>query len=483
MKHFKMLIDGQIVESASGKAAVVYNPANQEPVAEISLGDREDAALALGAAERAFPGWARTDPEKRGELLHRASDLIRERAEEIARLLTMEQGKPLRYAKREVLSSAEAMDYYAEEGKRNFGEIVPQSSRRTRSLVVRQPLGVAAVISPWNYPVDLLAWKLAPALAAGCTVVAKPSSKAPLAATEFIRAIHEAGIPPGVLNLVHGSGGEVGRELVESPISRKVSFTGETATGKEIMERSAKQVKRLSLELGGHSPAIVCEDANVEEAAESCMYRAFSNMGQICISVNRIYVHDAVAEEFADELLKKTGKLKIGDGLDPEVDLGPMFSEIQRKKTKDHIANATGKGAEILYGGREPEGEEYSRGFFFLPTVLDKMNHSMRMMREETFGPVAPMMRFSSNEEALKLANDTRYGLAAYVFTEDMSTAFLLAEGLEAGSVGINLNNPIVPQAPFGGWKESGLGRERSRAALHEYMEEKHIRIGLGEGI
>jgi succinate-semialdehyde dehydrogenase/glutarate-semialdehyde dehydrogenase len=478
-----MLIDGKATESASGETAVIKNPANQEPVAEVFLGDREDAALALEAAERAFPGWARTDPQNRGDLLHLGADLVRNRSEEIALLLTMEQGKPLRYARREVEGSAEALAYYAEEGKRNFGEIVPSASERSRSLVIRQPLGVAAVISPWNYPVDLLAWKLAPALAAGCTVVAKPSSRAPLAATAFAEAVHEAGLPSGVLNLVHGSGREVGRELVESPISRKVSFTGETKTGKEIMERSAQHVKRPSLELGGHSPFIVCEDAAIEEAAESCLQRAFSNMGQICISVNRIYVHEAVAEEFADELVRRTERLKIGDGLDPEVDLGPMFSEEQRKKTKAHISDALARGATVLCGGREPEGEKYSKGFFFLPTVLDRMDHSMRMMREETFGPVAPMMRFSANEEALKLANDSRYGLAAYVFTEDLTTALRFAERLEAGSVGVNLNNVIVPSAPFGGWKESGLGRERCRAALYEYMEEKHIRIGLRERI
>ncbi|MDD5768578.1 MAG: aldehyde dehydrogenase family protein, partial [Methanothrix sp.] len=252
MKLFKMLIDGVAIESKAGKVAVIKNPANQEPVATVSLGGREDAALALGAAKRAFSGWAKTDPEERGALLHRAAGLVRERSEEIALLLTMEQGKPLRYARREVVGSAEAFDLYAEEGKRNFGEVVPQSSSRSRSMVIRQPLGVAAVISPWNYPVDLLAWKLAPALAAGCTVVAKPSSKAPLAATEFVMAVTEAGLPPGVMNLVHGTGGEVGTELVESPISRKVSFTGGTRTGKEIMEKASRHVKRLSLELGGH---------------------------------------------------------------------------------------------------------------------------------------------------------------------------------------------------------------------------------------
>ena len=483
MKRFKMLIDGVQRESASGKVGVIYNPANGKPVAEVAFGGREDAGLALKAADRAFPGWSGTDPGKRGDLLHRAADLVRLRSEEIGRLLTMEQGKPLRYAKREVEGSAEALDFYAEEGKRSFGEVVPTPGRRTRSLVIRQPLGVAAIISPWNYPVDLLAWKLAPALAAGCTVVAKPASGAPLAATAFAEAVAEAGFPAGVINLVNGPGGEVGSELVESPISRKVSFTGNTETGKEIMERSARQIKRLSLELGGHSPAIVCEDADLAAAAEACVQRAFSNMGQICISINRIYVHDSIAEEFAERLVKKTEKLRIGDGLDPEVDLGPMFSEAERQKTKSHIADALARGAALLCGGREPEGEMYSRGFFFLPTVLERMDHSMRMMREETFGPVAPMMSFSTDDEALRLANDSRYGLAAYVFTDDMTRAFRLAERLEAGSVGVNTTSPIVPGAPFGGWKESGLGRERSRSALYEYMEEKHIRIGLGEEI
>ncbi len=483
MKRFKMLIDGVASESASGRFAVIKNPANQEPVAEVSLGGREDAALALKAAKRAFPGWAKTDPEERGDLLSRAADLVRMRSDEIGRLLTMEEGKPLRYAKREVEGSAEALDFYAEEGKRCFGEVVPSPSPRTKSLVIRQPLGVAAIISPWNYPVDLLAWKLAPALAAGCTVVAKPSSGAPLAATAFVEAAQGAGFPPGVINLVHGPGGEVGAELVESPISRKVSFTGNTETGKGIMERAAKQIKRLSLELGGSSPAVVCEDADLEAAAEACVQRAFYNMGQICISINRIYVHDSIAEEFAERLVKKTEQLRIGDGLDPEVDLGPMFSEAQRQKTKSHIADALARGAALLCGGKEPEGEKFRRGFFFLPTVLDRMDHSMRMMREETFGPVAPMMRVSTDEEALKLANDSRYGLAAYVFTDDMTRAFQLAEGLEAGSVGVNTTSPIVPGAPFGGWKESGLGRERSHSALYDYMETKHIRIGLEEEI
>lgn len=482
MERFKMLIDGEEVDSATGRGALITNPATGEAVAEVALGGRSEARLALEAAARAFPAWAEREPRVRGGLLRRGAEAVREEIEEIALLLTMEQGKPLAYARREVAGSAEALEYYAEEGERITGEVVP-SSGRSRSLVIRQPLGVAAVISPWNYPVDLLAWKVAPALAAGCTVVAKPSSQAPLAATRFVMAVAGAGLPAGVINLVHGSGQEVGGALVESPIPRKVSFTGETDTGKEIMAKAAKTVKRLSLELGGHAPAIVCDDADLDGAAAACVQRAFSNMGQICISVNRIYVQEAVAEEFAGKVVERTERLRIGDGLDPNVDLGPIFSEAQRKKTEDHIADALERGARVLWGGRRPEGEKFRRGFFFLPTVLDRMDPSMRMMKEETFGPVAPMMSFSTDEEALRLANASRYGLAAYVFTGDMKRGLFFAERLEAGSVGVNTTSPIVPGAPFGGWKESGLGRERSRSALYEYMEEKHIRIDLGEEI
>ena len=482
MERFKMLIDGEEVDSASGRGALIINPATGEGVAEVALGGRLEAKLALEAAARAFPAWASREPRGRGGILRRGAEAVREEVEEIAHLLTMEQGKPLAYARREVAGSAKALEYYAEEGERIKGEVVPSSGRR-RSLVIRQPLGVAAVISPWNYPVDLLAWKVAPALAAGCTVVAKPSSQAPLAATSFVMAVAGAGLPSGVINLVHGSGQEVGGALVESPIPRKVSFTGETDTGKEIMAKAAKTVKRLSLELGGNSPAVVCDDADLDGAAEACVQRAFSNMGQICISVNRIYVQEEVAEEFAGKVVERTERLRIGDGLDPDVELGPMFSEAQRQKTEAHIADAREKGARVLWGGKRLEGDEYSRGFFFLPTVLDRMDPSMRMMREETFGPVAPMMSFSTDEEAVRLANASRYGLAAYVFTGDMTRGLWFAERLEAGSVGVNTTSPILPGAPFGGWKESGLGRERSRSALYEYMEEKHIRIGLGREI
>ena len=480
MYQSQMLIDGRDLplEEGGDRRAVIYNPANQEAVAEVAVGSRQDARLALQAAERAFLLWSKTSSQKRGEILHEAAGRVRDSSERIARLLTLEQGKPLKYARTEVLSSADVLDYYAEEGKRNYGEWI--TGPRSRSIVLRQPIGVAALITPWNYPVDLLAWKVAPCLAAGCTFVAKPPSLAPLAATEFVRAVSQAGLPAGAANVVHGPGGEVGAELVESPISRKIAFTGETATGRSIMAAAAAHIKRVSLELGGQSPFIVCADADIKAAAASAAQRAFSNMGQICISVNRIYVADEVAEAFADELVARAERFKIGSGLDPDVDLGPMFSRAQRVKTREHVADALEKGAELLSGGREPEGEAYEKGYFFLPTVLCRADHKMKVMQEETFGPVAPVMKFKSLEEAISLANDSPYGLAAYIFTSDLKTALLAAEGLEAGGIGVNVNNVVDLQAPFGGWKESGIGRELGRWGLEAYMETKHIRLGMG---
>lgn len=477
MHQTHMIIDGEQLPISSHKVETIYNPANQEPVALVSVGTRQDARMALEAAKKAFPLWSETSCEKRAELLHSAADLVRERAVSIARLLTQEQGKPLKNARAEILSSADILDYYAEEGRRNVGEWMATS--RGRSVVLRQPVGVAALITPWNYPVDLLSWKVGPCLAAGCTFVAKPPSRAPVAATEFVRAISDTGLPAGVVNVVHGPGGEVGAELVENPISRKIAFTGQTETGRWIMSQAAHHIKRISLELGGHSPFIVCGDADIEKAAAACAQRAFSNMGQICISVNRVYVAEEVAEEFTDRLVQQAEKLRIGNGLAENVDLGPMFSKEQRAKTKEHVTDALNRGAELLSGGREPEGEAFEKGCFFLPTVLDRADHKMRIMREETFGPVAPIMKFKTVDEAIKLANDSNYGLAAYIYTRDISTGIQAAERLEAGGVGVNINNVMDYQMPFGGWKESGIGRELGHYGLESFLEIKHIRLGI----
>ncbi|HDH09729.1 MAG TPA: NAD-dependent succinate-semialdehyde dehydrogenase [Chloroflexi bacterium] len=478
MKAVQMLIDGDWRSAES--TYYVFNPANiDEVVAEVALGTRRDAQEAIEAAYRAFASWARTSPFERAELLKKAATIVMERIEEIARLLTLENGKPLKDSRKEIGFAARVLQYYAEEATRIFGEWVPTISPSIRSIVIRQPVGVAGLIVPWNFPVDLLAWKLGPALAAGCTVVIKPSSEAPVAATEFARAVNDAGFPPGVINVVPGRASEVGTELVENPKVAKLAFTGETETGKHILEKAARHLKRVSLELGGNAPAIVCDDAPLEVAIPGCVRRAFSHMGQICISINRVYVLEGVADAFIKGVLEATAKIKIGNGLNPETDLGPMFREELRQRTKEHIKDALEKGARLLYGGREPEGEEYKKGFFFTPTVLVDVDHRMRIMREETFGPVMPIMVVRSLEEAVSLANDTRYGLAAYVFTKDLSRAIDLTERLEAGGVAVNVNDVTELQAPFGGWKQSGIGRELSRHALDGYLEYKHIRIGL----
>ena len=478
MKAVQMLIDGDWRSAES--TYYVFNPANiDEVVAEVALGTRRDAQEAIEAAYRAFASWARTSPFERAELLKKAATIVMERIEEIARLLTLENGKPLKDSRKEIGFAARVLQYYAEEATRIFGEWVPTISPSIRSIVIRQPVGVAGLIVPWNFPVDLLAWKLGPALAAGCTVVIKPSSEAPVAATEFARAVNDAGFPPGVINVVPGRASEVGTELVENPKVAKLAFTGETETGKHILEKAARHLKRVSLELGGNAPAIVCDDAPLEVAIPGCVRRAFSHMGQICISINRVYVLEGIADAFIEGVLEATAKIKIGNGLDPETELGPMFREELRQRTKEHIEDALEKGARLLYGGSEPEGEEYKKGFFFTPTVLVDVDHRMRIMREETFGPVMPIMVVRSLEEAVSLANDTRYGLAAYVFTKDLSRAIELTERLEVGGVAVNVNDVTELQAPFGGWKQSGIGRELSRHALDGYLEYKHIRIGL----
>ncbi|MBC7097616.1 NAD-dependent succinate-semialdehyde dehydrogenase [Candidatus Bipolaricaulota bacterium] len=478
MKSVQMLVDGEWLSAKS--TYYVINPANtDEVVAEVALGTRGDASEAVEAAHRAFASWSETSPFERAELLRKAAAIVKERIEEISRLLTLENGKTLKDSRKEIDFAARVLHYYAEEATRIFGEWVPTLSQSVRSIVIRQPVGVAGLIVPWNFPIDLLAWKLGPALAAGCTVVIKPSSEAPVAATEFVRAVNDAGFPPGVINVIPGKASEVGMELVENPKVVKLAFTGETETGKYILEKAAKHLKRVSLELGGNAPAIVCSDAPLEIAVSGCVRRAFSHMGQICISINRVYVVKEIADIFVEKVLDAVAKLKVGNGLDPETDLGPMFRDNLRQRTKEHIEDALKKGARLLFGGTEPKGKEYEKGFFFMPTVLSGVNHQMRIMKEETFGPVMPIMVVHDHKQALELANDTRYGLAAYVFTRDLSRAVKLAERLEAGGIAVNVNDVTELQAPFGGWKQSGIGRELSRHALESYLEYKHIRIGI----
>jgi len=483
MEEPRMLIDGEWVDAQGGETFEVINPATSEVIAHVPKGAPEDAQKALEAADRAFKEWSILPPIKRGTILRQAAQLARERREELGRVLTIEQGKPLKEAIGEINASAEALEYFAEEARRMIGETIPTDSPRRRSIVIKQPIGVVVAIGPWNYPVLLLSWKLGPALIAGCTVVAKPPSEAPLAATRFIALLQEAGALPGVVNIVTGPGREVGRALVANPLCRKVALTGQTETGKKIMRLAAGDLKRLSLELGGHCPLIVCEDADLDAAVKGGVYRSFRNMGQICNAINRIYVHESIFQPFVDKFVKRTAALKIGNGLEnPNMDLGPMTTDAGRQKVREHIQDAVSKGAKILYGGKEPPGQEFEKGFFFEPTVLVDVNHDMKVMREETFGPVAPIMAVASLDEAIEYANDSPYGLVAYVYTRDLAKAITAAERLEYGTVGINNVSGGEVAFPYGGWKQSGIGVENSSHAVEEYLQMKHIRIDIGEG-
>ena len=477
----QMLIDGAWVDARSGATFEVHNPANGTLIAHVPRADEEDADLALRAADRAFKPWAATPPIQRAAVLKKAATLVRERRETLGRLLTSEQGKPLREAMGEITASADALEYYAEAARRMLGEVIPTDSPNRRSIVIRQPVGVVVAIGPWNYPVLLMSWKIAPALIAGCTVVAKPPSATPLAVIRFVECLVEAGVPPGVLNVVTGPGSTLGEALVTHPLTRKVALTGQTDTGKEIMRLAAKGIKRLSLELGNHSPLIVAPDANLEAAVKGGVYRSFRNCGQICNAVNRIYVHRSLYDAYVEAFVKATKALKIGDPLaDPDVDLGPMTTAEGVAKVREHVEDAVAKGARVLCGGKPPEGEQFAHGFYFEPTVLVDVTHEMKVMREETFGPVAPIMAVESVEEAIAYANDTPYGLVAYLYTNNLKTALTAAEALEYGTVGVNNVAGGEVAFPYAGWKESGFGVELSHHGLEEYLHVKHIRFDLG---
>ncbi len=476
-----LLIDGQWRASADGATLDVTNPATGEVVQTISQATVADVQAALEAAERAFPVWAGMSARERARIMHRAMEIFRGRLEEAARLLTLEHGKPLNDSRKECAYSADVIDFYAEEGRRLEGTHFAGDLGPTHSFVLKQPLGVVAAITPWNFPVDLLAWKLGPGLAAGCTFVIKPPSEAPLAATLFVRSFVEAGIPPGVLNIVTGPGRTVGAELVTNPISRKIAFTGSTATGLWIAEQAARQLKHVTLELGGSAPFVVCDDADLDIAVPEALRRAFSHTGQICISVNRIYVHRARYDEFVARFADAASRLRVtADGIaEPDADMGPLINQAGLETVRQHVTDAVERGATVLTGGRAPDGPQYARGFFYLPTVLTGVTRDMRVMREETFGPVAPIAVFDTLEEGVRMANDSPYGLAAYVYTSDLDKAFYAAKHIRAGGVGINVNDITDIRGPFGGMKMSGIGRELGAPGMDAYLEVKHVRVRI----
>ncbi|HML20525.1 MAG TPA: NAD-dependent succinate-semialdehyde dehydrogenase [Aggregatilinea sp.] len=473
-----LLINGQWVASSDGGTQDVTNPANGSVIRTISKGTAADVQAALEAATAAFPVWAGLSARERAAIMHRAMDIFRANLDEANRLLTQEHGKPLNDSNKENSYSADVIDFYAEEGRRLDGTHFAGDIGPTHSFVLRQPIGVVGAITPWNFPVDLLAWKLGPGLAAGCTFVIKPPSEAPLAATLFVKSFVEAGIPAGVLNIVTGPGRSVGAEIVTNPLSRKVAFTGSTATGLWIAQQAAQQLKPVTLELGGSAPFVVADDADLDMAVPEALRRTFSHTGQICISVNRIFVHRARYDEFTQRFADAASKLRVtADGLaEPDADMGPMINASAIETVVGHVEDALERGAAVLTGGQAPSGTQYAHGYFYLPTVLTNVNRDMRVMREETFGPLAPIAAFDTLEEGVEMANDTPYGLAAYVYTNDLDKAFYAAKHLRAGGVGINVNDITDIRAPFGGMKQSGMGRELGQPGLDAYMEYKHVR-------
>ena len=472
--HERLLyLRGRWQPSTSGATSVVANPATGGSAGTTAIGGIDDLETAVSSAKREGRGWTEMMPDARAQILMDAARLLEERIEHVARLLTSEQGKPIPDSKKEIAFAAQVFRYYAEEGKRVGGTLRPSTRRDVKSIVSYAPVGVAAAIVPWNYPVDLYAWKVAPALAAGCPVIAKPPADAPLATGEVVRAIHDAGIPAGTLADLPG-GPDLGRALVAHPDIAVVAATASTKTGRLIAGEAARTLKRVALELGGQSPFIVLNDADIDDAAAAAVRRSFSNMGQICIAVNRVLVARERHREFVDAVAERTKALRLGNGLDSGVEYGPVFDEAVRDKTRAHVADALAHGARLVAGGDVPR--DLDGGTFYLPTILDDTPLDTRVMTEETFGPVLPIAAAGSDAELVAIANSLPYGLAAYIYSRDLERAWALADRIEAGGIGINVNDVTELQAPFGGWKLSGRGRDLGPEGLYTFLQTRHIR-------
>jgi succinate-semialdehyde dehydrogenase / glutarate-semialdehyde dehydrogenase len=474
MKTYPLYLNGEWHTSDSAKPVV--NPATGEAFARVSLVDRARVAEAVNDAHAAFPAWRKLTGKARGAYLSKIADNLEARRDEVARTVTLENGKPLAQSQGEVAMAVDHLRWFAEEARRAYGRVVPSQVDDKRHLVVKSPVGAVGAISPWNFPLVLAVRKVAPALAAGCTVVLKPATQTPLSAVLFAECVHAAELPKGVFQLVVGSASEIGAEFLENPRCRKITFTGSTEVGRLLIAGAAEHVKPLSLELGGHAPVIVFDDADIAKAVEGAMVAKFRNTGQSCIAANRIYVQRGVYDRFLEAFVEKTKALKVGDGLEPGVEVGPLVDEAGVAKALEHVENAVSSGARLLCGGERLTDR---KGFFIAPTVLADVPDDAQCMSEETFAPVAPVCAFDTEEEALAKANASIYGLSAYAFTSNLDRAFRLMETLEAGTIGINDGVPTTSQCPFGGVKQSGWGRELGVEGLDAFLETKHVSIGL----
>jgi succinate-semialdehyde dehydrogenase/glutarate-semialdehyde dehydrogenase len=464
-------VDGQWIQHGHAGLLQVLNPSTGRIVAEVPALSREQTTEAVTAAHRAFPGWRSRSGKDRARVLRRWFDLVVEHTEALAELIVLEEGKPLPEARGEVAYAASFIEWFAEEAKRVRGDIFPAPEASRRVVVLREPVGVCAAITPWNFPAAMITRKAAPALAAGCTMVVKPAEQTPLTALALAELAQRAGVPAGVLNVVVGDPRVIGPELTGNPLVRKVSFTGSTEVGRLLLAQTAATVKRTSMELGGNAPVLVFDDADLDGAVAGVIATKYRNTGQACISANRVYVQAGIHDRFADALAREVGKLTVGDGFEPGVQQGPLIDATAVAKVEEHLADARGLGARVLCGG-----ERHERGeLFFQPTVITDVDARMRITSEETFGPITPIIRFTDEAEAVRMANDTEYGLAAYLFTRDAERTWRVAAALEAGMVGINTGLISNEVAPFGGVKQSGLGREGSVYGIEEYLETKYL--------
>jgi succinate-semialdehyde dehydrogenase / glutarate-semialdehyde dehydrogenase len=472
----KLYIDGQWVDGSEGETIAVEDPATEETLVEVASGNRDDAFKALEAATAAQKAWGATPAMERAEILRRAYELMTERADDLALLMTLEMGKPVAESKAEIIYAADFFWWYAGEAARIEGHYGVSYNGRGRVMVMQQPVGPSILITPWNFPMAMGTRKIGPAIAAGCTMVWKPAKQTPLCALALTQILEQAGLPGGVLNLLLAkSSGETMEPIIKDGRARKLSFTGSTEVGRTLIAQAADQVLKVSMELGGNAPFLIFEDADLDAAVDGALLAKMRNIGEACTSANRFHVAGGVADEFAQKLADKMGSLKLGRGTEPDAKVGPLIDETQQQKVKELVDDAVQKGAETVVGGHIPDG----RGYFYEPTVLKNIPENARVLKEEIFGPVAPVKDFSSEEEAIAAANETEYGLVAYVFTRDIKRALRVCEGLETGMVGLNQGMVSNVGAPFGGVKQSGLGREGGKWGIEEFLETKYVAINL----
>ena len=467
-------VGGEWVDAPDGKTEQVTNPATGEVLGTVPVLGRDAVAHAVNVAEKAQKLWKKRTAKERSAILMKWYDLMMENQDDLGAIMTAEQGKPLAEAKGEIAYASSFLQWFAEEGKRVYGDVIPTFAEGRRVMVLKEPVGVCAAITPWNFPTAMITRKAGPALAVGCAMGVKPAMETPYSALAMAILAERAGLPKGLLSIVTGEAVEIGAEMTENPKVRKLAFTGSTPVGRLLMRQCADTVKKISLELGGNAPFIVCEDADIDAAVEGAIASKYRNAGQTCVCANRLFVHDAVYDEFAEKYAAKVAEMPVGNGFEDGVVIGPLINEKAVAKVENQVADAVSKGGRILTGGKRHE----LGGSFFQPTVIADANRDMTVFREETFGPMAPLIRFHSDDEVLEMANDSEFGLASYFYSRDISRIWKLAEGLESGLVGVNVGVMATEVAPFGGFKQSGVGREGSKYGVEDYLEVKYVCIG-----